>query len=62
MNQAAQAVRAKEHAVTTTQLDEGEIDGDLLGCAERLQDDVGVLEGFRFVFGELPRLDELIHQ
>ena len=44
------------------QLDVGEVDLHGVGGAERLQDDVVVLEGLGFFFGELAGLDELVDE
>ena len=60
VDEAAQAVGAQQHAVASAKLDKREIDGDLLGGSERLQDDVRMLERFGFVFGELTGFDEAV--
>jgi hypothetical protein len=62
MNETAQTIGAQQHPITASKLDEGQIDRNLLGGAQRLQDDIGVLEGVGLVFGELPGFDQLIDE
>ncbi len=62
MHEAAQTVGAHQEAVTPAKLEEREIYADLLGGAQGLQDDVGVLEGLRLVLGELTSFDQLIDE
>jgi hypothetical protein len=62
VDETAQTIGAKEHPVAAPKLHECQINGNLLSGAQRLQDDVGVLEGIGLGFGELPRFDQLIHE
>ncbi len=59
---AAQAVRAEHHHVALAQLAEGEVDLHGVGRAERLEDDVVVLERLGLFLGELAGLDELVDE
>ena len=57
-----EAVGAEEQRVAPAELDVREVDLHGVGGAERLEDDVVVLEGLGLFFGELAGLDELVDE
>ena len=59
---AGEAVRAEKEHVPLSELGVREIDLHAVGRAERLKNDVVVLESLGLFFGELARFDKLIHE